>query len=1110
MLMNLDTEYNYKPDFRGRGRTRAFGKRMLAVRAMAGETAWLDGRILWREGRLFWESQGRIFAPGPADLALVQRRLNQIQRYPVAGEQALGDLSAWLARRCARLEVAKRVYSVRDSDFGSVGQYLHGRGNASIERLGALLMAESLCANPLPISAARTLAAYGERAQPAVCALLGDESLPGTARALAALTLGAAHKEMVHGGGVARCTPPAAVQTTGWMQRAYSWGLRAGIPDDPVLYARLLSDPDGASLARRYSVAVEIGAPFQLDTSMLQDLLATGMSPKKVVSLAESLLALVPLSKLVLDYRPYLPTMPDRKRREIAEHLKAERRALLDSLAETLHAYLRATPDQGVVEAVCQLAYMVLELGESVQASLSHLVAVLREGLSLPVPAALQLPYLELLIAHREQMWDISCREANRKNRKLHDWLLHCQTEHVRPLLSLLDATKNAEIVGEAAQLSIYNLLSRYRWQQLERYRCMLSLARDLELREDSYLAGRLCDVVGNFTDIPSAHLALQALIRPLMRLSTDQRRHLSGVLVYAIPYSRQGQRQALSKVLPFFARLVDFAAEDADRTPLLSGLIQCIMELPDPATGEEEGQREPRLEWMLTYLTHRAENLEQGYEGLPWLLPPATVASVLAGGDSAQFQTAFRSAAEHNLEYDWERLEQGLRTLNRVSHLRAVLARIFSKQPHRCVKLIEQLGLLPRLGREASDALTSLEPHAPQGGRLTLADEVGVLPGEWQYLISLVPQLLPGVSAYLRAQQVLGGHDRLPPGLRRILEQPTKWAGELTYLQGLIERHPERTDLAIREANLLARLADGEVVLHSLRGELVETMQQMVAEAELAAVEHRVKLCYHHYLESVTGMAPLEVELNEDVLNAALLMTDVKSNRRLLLKLLKAYLGGERRWPEQHPINIEYLEKLGARGLDVRSWLRTHSRVYGCKGVAGGRVHIRLERDPLSILQMGNYFGTCLGFGGINAFSTVANACELNKRVIYARDGKGTVIGRKLLGISDEGKLVGFRTYCAVEDEAGGKELRALFYRYAAEFARRCGLELADEGTVPRLFAQNWYDDGVVAWPDDEQAVGSEHTTPKENELIMLASKVDRARPSVMAVARVLPRSSV
>ena len=55
----------------------------------------------------------------------------------------------------------------------------------------------------------------------------------------------------------------------------------------------------------------------------------------------------------------------------------------------------------------------------------------------------------------------------------------------------------------------------------------------------------------------------------------------------------------------------------------------------------------------------------------------------------------------------------------------------------------------------------------------------------------------------------------------------------------------------------------------------------------------------------------------------------------------------------------------------------------------------MRLERDPLSILQLGNYFDTCLSFGAFNAFSTVANACELNKRVVYAVDDRGFVLVR-------------------------------------------------------------------------------------------------------------------
>ena len=53
----------------------------------------------------------------------------------------------------------------------------------------------------------------------------------------------------------------------------------------------------------------------------------------------------------------------------------------------------------------------------------------------------------------------------------------------------------------------------------------------------------------------------------------------------------------------------------------------------------------------------------------------------------------------------------------------------------------------------------------------------------------------------------------------------------------------------------------------------------------------------------------------------------------------------------------------------------------------------LRLETDLLRILQMGNYMGTCLSLGGGNAFSTVANACDLNKRVLYAANGAGTEV---------------------------------------------------------------------------------------------------------------------
>jgi hypothetical protein len=36
---------------------------------------------------------------------------------------------------------------------------------------------------------------------------------------------------------------------------------------------------------------------------------------------------------------------------------------------------------------------------------------------------------------------------------------------------------------------------------------------------------------------------------------------------------------------------------------------------------------------------------------------------------------------------------------------------------------------------------------------------------------------------------------------------------------------------------------------------------------------------------------------------------------------------------------------------------------------------------------------------------------------------------------------------------------------RYVERFATACGLQLAGYGEVPKLFAEEWYDDGVVEW---------------------------------------------
>jgi hypothetical protein len=60
----------------------------------------------------------------------------------------------------------------------------------------------------------------------------------------------------------------------------------------------------------------------------------------------------------------------------------------------------------------------------------------------------------------------------------------------------------------------------------------------------------------------------------------------------------------------------------------------------------------------------------------------------------------------------------------------------------------------------------------------------------------------------------------------------------------------------------------------------------------------------------------------------------------------------------------------------------------------------------------MGNLFGTCLSADGSNAHAAVAAAVEVNKRVLYLRDARGRVHGRRLLALTREGELLGFHSY--------------------------------------------------------------------------------------------------
>ncbi|MBW3636841.1 MAG: hypothetical protein KY445_10350 [Armatimonadetes bacterium] len=291
-----------------------------------------------------------------------------------------------------------------------------------------------------------------------------------------------------------------------------------------------------------------------------------------------------------------------------------------------------------------------------------------------------------------------------------------------------------------------------------------------------------------------------------------------------------------------------------------------------------------------------------------------------------------------------------------------------------------------------------------------------------------------------------------------KIAEWPRKIEAEIAALQA---RGELPIPLAKRLKNLLSRLENPQELRVSMRREMEESLRNAAVEAELRVMERVVESCYRARLE-VLG-APKNVVLSADLMNAALFSTDIDFNRKWLREIVRAHCQKRQGWRLEIEGNARFLQSLRERAVNTAQWLAEAPQGFM---IGGERIELRLEACPLRILQMGNYFDTCLSRGGCNAFSSVANAVELNKRVVFARDAKGRVVGRQLLALSSEGRLLGFHVYASLEGEKAAA-LRAAFGSYARDFAARCELELGDKGEVERLFVSDWYDDGTIAWSD-------------------------------------------
>lgn len=189
-------------------------------------------------------------------------------------------------------------------------------------------------------------------------------------------------------------------------------------------------------------------------------------------------------------------------------------------------------------------------------------------------------------------------------------------------------------------------------------------------------------------------------------------------------------------------------------------------------------------------------------------------------------------------------------------------------------------------------------------------------------------------------------------------------------------------------------------------------------------------------------------------------MLRDSSDNRRGLRRFLRAYLDGDEAYLAEHPA--------------TRQWLARHPRidpVRWAEGITtsvtrgdGVEIVLAIEQDPLEVLRMGTYVGSCLALGGTFSGSAVAVLLDVNKTVIYARDAAGAVLARQLVAISEADELVAFAVYPKV-----APWLEAAFRQFNARLAQHLGVPRCrtEKYEVADVLSRWWWDDG--RWDDAE-----------------------------------------
>lgn len=360
--------------------------------------------------------------------------------------------------------------------------------------------------------------------------------------------------------------------------------------------------------------------------------------------------------------------------------------------------------------------------------------------------------------------------------------------------------------------------------------------------------------------------------------------------------------------------------------------------------------------------------------------------------------------------------------------------------------------------------AMRVLPQHRALLERWSEPPETLTLPDELHDHLALSRHSAQDWRRYLH-HRALCGHEATPSkNLISNLERTHKHTKELEWLERALAQTDHALDVA-RRAQLEQRLLKLKALDLSDLADAIRRMDNQMERASEQLARQSLELLLERALLAKLKLSPQHLlTLTPDYIEALYLLS-LLEDHALADQFISAVVSDSPR-RELGP-NVRWAKVAQGKGLDLDAWEQGFD--FQIQDERGRRLRIHTEDRLWERVLMGSAFETCLALDSFNAPSALINALDLNKHIIYVRDERGQLLARKLIGLSSDLGLVGYRLYSkpALTQQPHIKEhIEAA----CAALAARCGARLIDRDQPQQLHPGDLYDDGAVAWRDSPQ----------------------------------------